>query len=77
MGYSPFTNCSFQMGVAIMGFAEHFGPYGPNEGRSCKSSKRAIFSVFYLLNTYIIRKKARSLNMHYIMRFHGANNSNL
>ena len=25
MGYSPFANSHFQMGVTVMGFAEHIG----------------------------------------------------
>ena len=27
MGCSPFANSRFQMGVTVMGFAEHFGHY--------------------------------------------------
>ena len=27
MGCSPFANSRFQMGVTVMGFAEHFGQY--------------------------------------------------
>ena len=44
MGCSPFANSRFQMGVTIMGFAEHFGLYS-----NLMQSKFSLFMRFLSL----------------------------
>ena len=45
MGFSPFANSSFQMGVTVMGFAEHFEQY---------HAATTLTSTLNVLVTYLI-----------------------
>ena len=50
MGFSPFANYNFQMGVTVIGFAEHFGQcllkrhdHGILKLRHCVAGKNDFF----------------------------------
>ena len=52
MGCSPFADSRFQMGVTVMGFAEHFGHRGFKVSKYRKTSNKAhpirgLYRIFF------------------------------
>ena len=67
MGCSPLANSRFQMGVTVMGFAEHFGHYDVPASFGCPSCSRVLMRPLELLKHG--KTEVRDTDRHAYVRF--------